>query len=474
MFSGTSGGPPSILNSGVLFQDKVSKVLGATDGSKLSLPVDTQNQTGTSHRRPTLDRMSPLRREFLQDSFSDSLCTYDELTSHGSVSVPQVDGTFHLVPAHQVTMTEWLRILNREGLMQSGSVEAAEVAITSIQVNGAEAWGVAARRLVVVFRAFTADRERPHISEATYVWRYVLEKQLTDLLDRLVRLFLPNRFDQAGLQSGIHAQMVKMRTDIRPFQVDYVNPLGQGMVSRGIKTENIFTEFVDFISKKRTVCQTPADTRGASIGPSQRLASRRLDFLAQVRQFFNKPSRNAVAAQRGPHVSRSRMQRDTQVQDALLLAAYEWPLRLLIAATDEYPSFAAFKHQLASIPGRHGVPFGNARGEVAPWVHHGSKRALPQDHDRQPKREEQPPRKRPEMDAPRQVKVDFPLLHQFFFCLAFNGNCLRSGCPFNHDPSVLPAGHFRSAEIKRRRTGPSGVVWLLHAPGASSMRFETR
>ena len=263
--------------------------------------------------------------------------------------------------------------------MQSVSVATAELAVTFVQVKGTEAWRAVARRPVLGIRAFTADRERPHISEATYVWRYVSEKQLTDLLDRLVRLFLPNRFDQAGLQSGIHAQMVRMRTDIRPFQVDYVNPLGQGMVSRGIKTENIFTEFVDFISKQRTVCQRPADTRDASIGQSQRLASRRLDFLAQVRQLFNKPSRNAVAAQRGPHVSRSRMQRDTQVQDALLLAAYEWPLRLLIAAKDEYPSVAAFKHQLASIPGRHGVPFGNARGEVAPWVHHGSKRALPQD-----------------------------------------------------------------------------------------------
>ena len=53
---------------------------------------------------------SPLRRELLQDLISDSLCTYGELTSHGSVSVPQIDGTFHLVPAQQLAMTEWLRI----------------------------------------------------------------------------------------------------------------------------------------------------------------------------------------------------------------------------------------------------------------------------------------------------------------------------------------------------------------------------
>ena len=34
---------------------------------------------------------------------------------------------------------------------------------------------------------------------------------------------------------------------------------------------------------------------------------------------------------------------------------------------------------------------------------------------------------------------------------------MRPACPFNHNPSVLPAGHFRSTESKRRRTGPSGV-----------------
>ena len=50
-------------------------------------------------------------------------------------------------------------------LMQSGSVEAAEVVIASIKVKGTEAWGAAAGRLVLVFRAFPVDRERPHISD---------------------------------------------------------------------------------------------------------------------------------------------------------------------------------------------------------------------------------------------------------------------------------------------------------------------
>ena len=158
-----------------------------------------------------------------------------------------------------------------------------------------------------MFRAFTADRQRPHILEATYFWRYVPEKQLTDLLESVVRLLLPNGFDQAGLQSAMHAQFVRVRTDIRPLQVDYVNPLGQGMVSRGNKTENIFVEFVDFESERRTVYQTPANIPGASGGPAQRLASLDLDSMAQVRQLFSKPSCNTVAAVQGLHAPRNQM-----------------------------------------------------------------------------------------------------------------------------------------------------------------------
>ena len=225
--------------------------------------------------------MSHLRRELLQDLIiSDSLCTFDKHTSHGSVSVPQIDEKFRQVPSQQVKMAEWLRILTREGLMQSGSVEAAEVAIASVKVKGAKARRAAARCLVLVFRAFTADRERPHVSDATSFWRQVSEKQLTDLLERLVRLLLPNGLHQAGLESAMHAQFLRVRTDVRPLQVGYVNPLGQGMASRGNKTEGFFMEFVYSVSDRCTLYHTPADIPGASVGSTQRLASLGFDSMA--------------------------------------------------------------------------------------------------------------------------------------------------------------------------------------------------
>ena len=62
------------------------------------------------------------------------------------------------------------------------------------------------------------------------------------------------------------------------------------------------------------------------------------------------------------------------------------------------------------------------------------------------------------MDAPRHEKVDFLLANQFCFRLAFSGNCAKPACPLSHDPSTVPAGHFRSTDPKRRRTGPPGGV----------------
>ena len=245
--------------------------------------------------------------------------------------------------------------------MQSGSVGAAEVAIASINVKGAEAWRAAARRLVLVFRASTADRERPHIPEATYFWRYVSEKQLTDLIERLVCLLLPNGFDQAGLQSAMHAQFVRVRTNIQPLQVGHVNPLGQGMVLRGNKTEGLFFGICRLCigathslpnTGRHTVRlhrsgSTPSIPRPRLHGPSPSIVQQ---AIVQHRR-----GRAGAARAQKPDV-------EGQVQDALLHAAYEWTKRPLLAATEGYPPVAAFKHQPASTPGGHGVPFGNTRG----------------------------------------------------------------------------------------------------------------
>ncbi|CAN0533755.1 unnamed protein product, partial [Laminaria digitata] len=119
IYKGTSPGELSVSNNPVLFQDKLSKMLSTSDGGIWTLTVD--RLVGSSYLRPAFDRMSPLRRELLQEFVGDTLATYDELMSTELVEVPSIDGSFSRVPAREVSATEWLRKLVREGMRQSGA-----------------------------------------------------------------------------------------------------------------------------------------------------------------------------------------------------------------------------------------------------------------------------------------------------------------------------------------------------------------
>ena len=76
-YTGASQETLSISNNAVLFQGKLAKVLSMTDGGVWALTLDRPSSSGLSHHRPSLDHMTPLRRELLQDVLGDHLGTYD-------------------------------------------------------------------------------------------------------------------------------------------------------------------------------------------------------------------------------------------------------------------------------------------------------------------------------------------------------------------------------------------------------------
>ena len=57
-----------------------------------------------------------------------------------------------------------------------------------------------ASRLVRNFRAVVADPDRPHASGATYFWRYVTERQLCELFERIIGAVLTNPPGPIGLE----------------------------------------------------------------------------------------------------------------------------------------------------------------------------------------------------------------------------------------------------------------------------------
>lgn len=54
-----------------------------------------------------------------------------------------------------------------------------------------EAWHAVAARVVKAFRALNAAPERPHASEMNFFWRYISEKDMRRLFDRLADVRMP-------------------------------------------------------------------------------------------------------------------------------------------------------------------------------------------------------------------------------------------------------------------------------------------
>ena len=53
-----------------------------------------------------------------------------------------------------------------------------------------------------LFRAVVADPDHPHAAEATYFWRYVTERQLYELFERVIDAVLTNLLDRLSLNSA--------------------------------------------------------------------------------------------------------------------------------------------------------------------------------------------------------------------------------------------------------------------------------
>lgn len=90
---------------------------------------------------------------------------------------------------------------------------------------------------------------------------YATEKQLTDLLEKLLRLLLSIAFGQPSLQSATYARPVGEDAERHlTLTVEYVNPQGLRMGARGDKIEGVFVDSADFISERCTAYEMPEKT----------------------------------------------------------------------------------------------------------------------------------------------------------------------------------------------------------------------
>ena len=133
---------------------------------------------------------------------------------------------------------------------------------------------------------------------------------------------------------------------------------------------------------------------------------------------------------------------------------------------------AAFTNQVASTPGRHGVPFGKRGPAAGPPVPQRTNRNFSQGAGTGESTGGATLPGRPGPDAPRHERAAFLAKHKICFAFAFQGACPRQECPFNHDPSLIPAGYIRPT--RPLRSGRRGrEAERSRAPSAGCMRCPT-
>ena len=152
--------------------------------------------------------------------------------------------------------------------------EAAKTALNAITVSGSEACKAASPRLVVLYRAFIPEPDRPHNPVATFVWGCISKIQLSDLPERLVQMLLPSAFDESGLQGVVHERLLRIHNEIGPLQRDFAHPSDAQMTARGVKTESFLGGMVTLISARSYVYQqSTRNSLKGNFAPSQRFAS---------------------------------------------------------------------------------------------------------------------------------------------------------------------------------------------------------
>lgn len=105
-----------------------------------------------------------------------------------------------------------------KGLILSGGREMEVHTLKTMKVRGDEDWKAAVMRLVLMFRSTLVDPVPPHISEASFSWKYISEQQFVELIERVLQLLLPS-IDQADLQSLMHVQIVRIQEQVLPLLV---------------------------------------------------------------------------------------------------------------------------------------------------------------------------------------------------------------------------------------------------------------
>ena len=421
-------GKRTVANSAVLFQNHVSKILATTDDGVFALPQDSP---GNPVWRTRADDLTSKRRELLTDLLADYFPTYCLMTESQPVVVYRISGQCQPTQVRHVTATDWLRLLVREEGLNSEAKHAALETLDSITTKPDESWLSATAHQVSAFRATRIDLNRPHVTEATFFWRYVSEHDLKELMERLAYLLVPSELERFGVDAITNIFIKEASDTLRTNPVEPQCPMGYNMRMRGTETRELFDRYANMLSARR-----PRNNK---------------------RKFSSRTHIAAIGNHSAPHKTPSDHAAENEELRQLLRDAKESIYRLTgrdsLTPTDTTPkssgvappryaaayqaashSVAAIQNQTATVSGQHGVPFLTRRFD--------DQRNKRNNRDEAHLPSAAPSRPCPAPTATRREITSFIRVNRICFRHAFGIPSVSSAkCPYNHN--LILEGYYK-------------------------------
>lgn len=103
------------------------------------------------------------------------------MLEHYLVNVRRINDLTELIHFHQVTITDWLRLLLSEGTDQNPERIGAHRVIRDLTINETETYSGEAARLEENFRAQMTTPADPNATESHFFWHYITPSELKTL-----------------------------------------------------------------------------------------------------------------------------------------------------------------------------------------------------------------------------------------------------------------------------------------------------
>ena len=169
VFQGPSVTFPETLNfrqDPSLFRDQVERAFQMVGRGVVKLEKDVPTAAGAGNvMKPWPDSRTPLRFDIIHNMLPPTMAVTAAITSGQDAQVYNLNGGMAWVQAHNLTLTDALRLLMSETARNGISGQHAQHALNNIRLRDGESWLTGLNRLVQLARAASLLPDRPYLSE---------------------------------------------------------------------------------------------------------------------------------------------------------------------------------------------------------------------------------------------------------------------------------------------------------------------